>query len=146
MTLRAAHRLEYFARFQLFSAKAQLHRGFPMLFGKRSAAMYAEFTHQTLGDDDIDGICQQESLDAHLIHPGDCRGRIVCMQGTEGEVTGIGQLHRCFRRNLVANLTHHHDVRVMTQNGANGLFKAHFVPNLQLSRASDHILHRVFAG
>src|SRR5690606_15362724 len=38
----------------------------------------------------------------------------ACVQQTEDEVTRNRSLNGCSRRVLVANLTHHHDVRVET--------------------------------
>src|SRR5690606_41656162 len=72
----------------------------------------------------------------------------VAVHGTPHHVSGLGSLDGDFRRFQIANLAHHDDVRILSQEGAQGLGEVHavFGVDVDLVDAFQVDFHRVFCG
>ena len=81
-------------------------------------ALRTNRAYQALSDEGFDHRREQKRLHIHVEQTRDAAHSIVGVQRTENEVTG----HRCANRDVggfdVANLTHHHHVRILPQNVA----------------------------
>ena len=79
-------------------------------------AVRADGTHQPLGHDGLHRRCHEERLDAHVHQPGESARGVVRMQRAEHQVTGQRSPDGDVGRLAVADLTHHHHVRVLSQD------------------------------
>ena len=100
---------------------------------------------QALGDDPRQRRRDQEGGNPHVDHTGGGARRVVRVQGREHEVPGEGRADGDLRRLLVADLSHHHLVRVLPQDGAQGGLErqARLLVNVDLVDPRDGELHGV---
>ncbi|OIQ70742.1 hypothetical protein GALL_476410 [mine drainage metagenome] len=110
--------------------------------------MRAQLAYQSLGQHAQQRRTQQKRLNAHVGQARDGAGGIVGVQGGEHQVAGQRGLNRNLRGLKVTDFTDHDDVRVLPQNGAQGLGKVKFDlrVDLGLPDTGEFILDRVFDG
>ena len=87
-------------------------------------ALRAQAAHQALRQHAEQARTQQKRLDAHIGQPGDGAGRVVGVQGGQHQVAGERGLDGDLRGLEVADLADHDHVRVLAQDGAQGLGEA----------------------
>ncbi len=85
---------------------------------ERLLAEGAEAAEETLGLGQDQRARQHEGLDAHVEESRDDAARVVRVQRREHQVARQGGLHRDVRRLAVTDFADEHDVRVLTQDGA----------------------------
>ena len=100
---------------------------------------------QTLGHHQVQRRGQRRGLDAHVQQAGDGGGCIVRVQRGKHQVTGLRRVHRDLGRLLVANLAHHHHVRILAQDRAQRGRERHARRrvHLHLVEPPDLELHRI---
>ena len=110
--------------------------------------MHAQLAHQALAEYAQQRGRQQEGLDAHVGQAGDGAGRVIGVQRGEHQVTRQRGLHGDLRGLEVADFTDHDDVRILAQDGAQGLGKGQLDLgiDLGLADARQFVLDRVFDG
>ncbi|MCY1542393.1 hypothetical protein D9M68_781390 [compost metagenome] len=111
-------------------------------------AMATQFACQALGDDQVDRGGNVEGWDAHVAQAGQGLRGAVGVQGRQHHVTGLGGLDSDFGGFQVANLTDHDYVRVLAQEGTQGLGEVHALLGIDvdLVDAFEVDLNRVFGG
>src|SRR5262249_35017566 len=82
------------------------------------ASVFADATHQALGNDHVDRSGYQEWLNAHVHQAADGFWSAVGVQCGEHQVAGEGGLDGNFRGFEVADLAHQNDVGVLPQKRA----------------------------
>ena len=113
----------------------------------RLLAMRADAAHEALGAGENDRRRNQERRDAHVVQARDGAGSVITMHRAQHLVAGERGFDGDFRGFGIANFTDHDDVRVLAQNGAQGigegeadfLFHRHLVDagNLEFDRVFD---------
>ena len=78
-------------------------------------AVRTDFPDKALSNDQVDGVRDQERLDAHFIESADRTWSIVRVQGRECQMTGVCQFDGKLRRVPVAHFAHHDDVGVVPE-------------------------------
>jgi hypothetical protein len=81
----------------------------------------AQAAHQALGQHAVDGGGDEVALHPHVLHADDGAGGGVGVQGGQHQVAGERRLHGDLRGLAVAHLADHDDVRVLAQDGAQGV-------------------------
>ena len=114
----------------------------------RFAALAAQPPHQALGHDQQHRGGDVEGRHAHVGQAGQGLGGVVGVQGGQHQVARLRRLDRDLRRLQVADLTHHNDVRVLTQEGAQGggEGQARLGVHVDLIDPGNLDLHRVLDG
>src|SRR6478672_5821898 len=109
-------------------------------------AICANPPHQTLRARHQNRARNQERLDPHVIQTRNRAGSVVGMQSRKYLVTGQRRFHRNIGGLVVANFTHHHDVRVLPQNRTQGRRKiqSDVVAHRNLIDSVELVLDRVF--
>ena len=109
-------------------------------------AVCTNFSYQSLCQHTQQRRAKQERFNAHVGQARDGTGRIVGVQSGQHQVTCHGGLDGNLRGFKIANLANHDDVRVLSQNGAQGLGKGqiNFGIDLRLTHARQLIFNRVF--
>ena len=106
----------------------------------------ADAAHQALraGQDERRG--DEEGRDAHVVQARDGPGGVIAVHRAQHLMAGERGLDGDFRRLGVADFADHHDVRVLAENGAEGVGKgqADFLPHRHLVDAGHLELDRVF--
>ena len=87
----------------------------------------------------------QERLDPHVVQTGDRAGGVVRVQRAQHLVTGQRRFDGDVGRFVVTNFTDHHDVRVLTEDGAErgSEIEPDFVAHRDLVDAGQLVLDRV---
>ena len=90
--------------------------------------------------------CDKEGFNAHINHPRNSTWGVVSVQRGKNKVTGERRIHGNVARLTVTNLTHHDDVRSLTQHCAQGRRESHSrrIVHLNLIDAREDVLYRVF--
>src|SRR5205085_1036335 len=103
---------------------------------------------EPLGAGEQDRGRNEERLDAHVVETRDCAGGVVCVQSREDLVAGKRGFYGDIGSLVVANFTDHHDVRILTKNGAEGVGEAQTDVGFDgdLIDAGELVLDRVFDG
>ncbi len=114
----------------------------------RFAAVRAQGTHQPLGQHAVERGGQQEGFHAHIPQPGNGTDGGIGVQGGEHQVTGKTGLDGDLHRFQVTDLTDHHHVRVLTQDGPQPPGEGHvdLGIDLGLADAVQIVFDRVFHG
>ena len=105
----------------------------------------AHLAHQTLGHQPYQGIGHQIVFHPHILQTDNAGGRVVGMQGAEHHMAGNSRPDRDLRRLPVSGLSHHNNVRVLTQKGPKPCLKCQSCHRVDLGLVNAwHIfLHRV---
>src|SRR5207253_2811202 len=84
-------------------------------------------------------------LDAHVVQTGDGAGGVIRVQGAQDLVAGESSFDGNIGGLVVSNFTHHHDVRVLTQNRTQGgsEIETDIVAHGHLIDAGQFVLDRV---
>jgi len=108
-------------------------------------AVRAKAAHQALGEDTEQAGREQEGLDAHVGQPGGRADRVVGVQRGQHQMAGQAGLDGDLRRLGIADLADHDDVRVLPQDGAQGLGEAEVDAgiDLDLADAGEVVFDRV---
>jgi hypothetical protein len=108
--------------------------------------VHAQLAHQALGQYAQQRGTQQEGLHAHVGQAGDGAGRVVGVQRGQHQVAGQRGLDGDLRGFEVADFADHDHVRVLAQDGAQGLGKGQvdLGIDLGLADAGQFVLDRVF--
>src|ERR1700722_16348027 len=84
-------------------------------------AMRADAAHEALRAGQDDGRGNQERRDAHVVQTRDGAGSVITMHGAQHLVTGERGFDRDFGGFGIGDFADHDDVRVLAQNGAQGV-------------------------
>src|SRR5262245_19901175 len=108
-------------------------------------ALGIQYAHQALGEHTDQTGRGQEGLDTHVSQAGDGTHRGVGMQRREHQVSGETRLDGDLGGLDVANLAHHHHVRILAQDCAQPARERHLDlgVDLGLADAVDVVLDRV---
>ena len=98
-------------------------------------AVLAQQAHEALRHHRNQAGGQQEGLDAHILQAGDRADGGIGVQRGQYQVPGEGGLHRDLRRFQVADLPHHHNVRVLAQDRPQAAGKGHIHLGIDLGLA-----------
>ena len=111
-------------------------------------AAFAHAPHQPLGQHGVQSGRNEERLDAHVDQAHGRGQGVVGVQGREHQVAGERGAQPDLGGLLVADLTHQHDIRVLTQGGAQHAGEGQFDlgVDLYLVDARQAVFHRVFHG
>ena len=111
-------------------------------------ALRTQHAHQALGQHADQAGGEQEGLDTDVVQTGHGADGRIGVQGGEHEVTGEGGLHGDLRRLLVSDLTDHHHVGILSQDGAQAAGEGHvdLGVHLGLADAVEVVLDRIFDG
>ncbi len=109
-------------------------------------AVCAHSPDQPLGAGHEDGTGNKKWFDAHIVEAADGAGGVVRVQRAQNLVTGEGGLDRDIGGFVVANFTHHHDVRVLAQDRTQGRGKieSDIAARCNLINAHELVFDRVF--
>ena len=88
-----------------------------------SGAASANGADEPLGDHADERRADQEARHPEVGEPGDRSGSIVRVQRREDEVSGKRRLYGHFRGFGIPDLAHHEDVRILSEDAANGVGK-----------------------
>ena len=103
----------------VFLGKTDFHLPDDFLVGAEGLfALLADPTHETLGDDAHEGVCDEEAGDTVIEQRGDGARGVVGVHRGQDQHAREGGAHGDSRRLVVADLTHHHDVGVLAQHRA----------------------------
>ena len=94
--------------------------------------MRADAAHEALGAGQNDRGGNQEWRDAHVVQTRDGARGVITVHGAQDLVAGERGFDRDFRGFGIANFADHDDVRVLAQNGAEGVGEGE----------ADFLLHR----
>ena len=110
--------------------------------------MRTNAAHEALGAGENHRGGNQERRNAHVVQARDGAGRVVAVQRAEHLVAGERGFDGDFGGLGVADFTDHDDVRVLAQDGAQGIGKgeADFLFGRHLVDAGNLEFHRVFDG
>ncbi len=110
--------------------------------------MVTQFACQPLGHDQGHRGGDIKGWHPHVHHPGEGFGGGVGVKGGEHQVASLGGLDGYFCRLQIADLPHHHHIRVLPQEGAQGAGKGQpsLGVDLHLIDAGQVDLHRIFGG
>src|SRR6266498_17960 len=84
-------------------------------------AVGTDSAHEALGASEDDRGRDEERSDAHVVESGHGAGGVVAVHGAEDLVAGERSLDGDLGGLRIANLANHDDVRVLAQNGAQGV-------------------------
>ncbi len=112
------------------------------------AAVGTEPAHETLGHHAGHSRGHQERFDPHIEQTRKRAGGIICMQRAEHEMAGQGGLDRDFRGFGIPDFTHHDDIGVLAQEGAQrvGKRQADIRAHQHLVDTAHLILNRLLGG
>src|SRR4030042_2620379 len=133
-------------------------RGVRIHHFKKPACLFARFrfcftfrtnhTHQSLRDNQTHRRSDKVWLKAYIPKPAESAGCVVGMQGTKDKMTGKRGSNGNTCCLQVAYLSHHNDIRVLTQDRTQGVGKGEVYLgfNLYLVDFFDQVFNRVFHG
>src|SRR5438094_951106 len=132
---------------EFFHRKADLGEVFARIVDPLHA-VWTNRAHESLRDERLDHRSEQKRLHIHIEQARDAADGIIRVQRAENKMTRHRRADRDVRRFDVANLTNHHNVRVLPQNVTETFGKGQIDLrlNVDLGHARQPIFHRLFDG